>query len=148
MASDVGATGPTQSSKPATNKFDQPVRGAPMRSTRPHAKRPSDKRMAQNCPGSRSAFDFGMNGYVRGSATLLTSPNGGQLSLGRRRRHSHFGAELHLPARLLAHLLDAMTRMDRVQVCLPAAFGKSEHAQRRDDGHRASTEQPVAFAPA
>src|SRR5260370_41832948 len=72
----------------------------------------------------------------------------GQLSVGGRRGLPHFQGDLHHPARVLAHLLDATTRMDRVEACLSTAFRKPEYAQRRDDRRRSPAQQPVAFAPA
>src|SRR6266849_371069 len=94
--------------------------------------------------------------WVRGERTSrelnrgirLPSTNGGQLGLGRARGLLHDRVDLHVPAGLLAHLVDRVPRVDGSHERLPAALRKAEDAQRRDDRHRPAAEDSVALAPA
>src|SRR5438445_2607987 len=82
------------------------------------------------------------------SSFTKAAPDRSQLGFGRRCGLLDVRAELHRPAGLIANLVDGVTGVDGVEAGLPTTFGKSEHAERRDDRRRTPAQHSVALAPA
>src|SRR6266705_6479310 len=60
----------------------------------------------------------------------------------------HVFCNLHIPSSLPPHIVHRVAGMDGVEIRLSTAFGKPEHAERRDDRSRPAAQQRVALAPA